>query len=97
MVINNYYVYIMTNKKDGVLYVGVTNNLIKRIWEHKEKTNKLSFTSKYNLDKLVYFETYTDPENAIKREKQLKAGSRQKKIDLIEKENPDWEDISEEF
>ena len=85
MLINNYYVYIMTNI------------LIRRVWEHKKKIKPLSFTSKYNLQDLVYFETYTDPENAIKREKQLKAGSRKKKIDLIEKNNPDWEDLFERF
>jgi len=87
----------MSNKENGTLYLGITNNLIRRVWEHKQKTKKLSFTSKYNLQDLVYFETYTDPENAILREKQLKAGSRQKKIDLIEKNNPDWEDLSEGF
>ncbi|MBU2542932.1 GIY-YIG nuclease family protein [Patescibacteria group bacterium] len=87
----------MSNKEYGTLYIGITNNLIRRIWEHKQKTKPLSFTSKYNLQDLVYFETCTDPENAIRREKQLKAGSRQKKIDLIEKNNPDWEDLSERF
>lgn len=97
MLTNNYYVYIMSNKENGTLYIGITNNLIRRIWEHKQKIKNLSFTSKYNLQDLVYFEIYTDPENAIKREKQLKAGSRQKKIDLIEKNNPDWEDLSERF
>lgn len=87
----------MTNNKNGVLYIGITNSLIRRVWEYKKKIKTLSFTSKYNLENLVYFETYTDPENAIKREKQLKAGSRKKKINLIEKDNPDWEDISERF
>jgi len=95
--INNYYVYIMSNGKDGTLYIGITNNLIRRVWEHKKKVKPLSFTSKYNLQDLVYFETYTDPKNAIMREKQQKAGSRKKKINLIEKDNPDWDDLSEKF
>lgn len=95
--LNNYYVYIMTNKKNGVLYIGITNNLIRRVWEHKKKIKSLSFTSKYNIDNLVYFENYIDPENAILREKQLKAGSRKNKVNLIEKNNPDWDDLSEKF
>ncbi len=97
MVVNYYYVYIMTNKKNGTLYTGITNNLIRRVWEHKQRIKQKSFTSKYNLQYLVYFEAYTDPENAIIREKQLKGGSRQKKINLIEKNNPNWGDLSEEF
>ncbi len=95
--INNYYVYIMANKEKGTLYTGITNNLVRRVWEYKKKIKFKSFTSKYNLQDLVYFETYTDPENAILREKQLKAGSREKKINLIEKDNPDWNDLSEKF
>ncbi len=87
----------MTNKKDGVLYVGVTNDLRRRVWEHKTKVKSWSFTSKYNLDQLVYFENYNDPENAIMREKQIKGGSRQDKINLIEINNPEWEDLSEDF
>ncbi len=87
----------MTNKKNGTLYTGITNDLVRRVWEHKKKIKSKSFTSKYNLQDLVYFETYTDPENAIIREKQLKAGSRTKKINLIEKNNPEWDDLSEKF
>ena len=87
----------MTNKKNGTLYTGITNDLVRRVWEHKKKIKSKSFTSKYNLQDLVYFETYTDPENAIIREKQLKAGSRTKKINLIEKNNPEWVDLSEKF
>ena len=87
-----YYVYIMTNKINTVLYTGITSNLKKRIWEHKEKTIK-GFTKKYNIDKLVYWEIFNDPENAILREKQIKAGSRSKKIELIKGINPEWEDL----
>ena len=79
-----YYVYIMTNEPHGVLYVGVCNHLYRRTIEHKEGRGS-KFTKKYNLDKLVYYETFTDPESAIRREKQIKAGSRKKKIELIEK------------
>jgi len=89
---NDYYIYITTNKKGGTLYIGVTNNLEGRIWEHKEKINK-GFTSKYKVDKLVYYETYNDINEAITREKQLKTWNRQWKINLIEKENPNWEDL----
>ena len=87
-----YYVYIMTNKINTVLYTGVTSDLMKRIWEHKEKTIK-GFTKKYNIDKLVYWEICNDPENAILREKQIKAGSRTKKIELIKGINPEWKDL----
>ena len=87
----------MANRKDGVLYTGVTNDLRRRVWEHKTKAKSWSFTSKYNIDQLVYFENYNDPENAIMREKQIKGGSRQDKIDLIKKDNPEWKDLSEGF
>jgi len=89
-----YYVYILTNRKNGVLYVGVTNNLAKRFFEHKEKVTK-SFTEKYNLDKLMHYEIYNDIDSAIKREKQLKNWRRQWKVDLIEEENPKWNDLSD--
>ncbi|GAG66457.1 unnamed protein product [marine sediment metagenome] len=82
----------MTNKKNTVLYTGVTSDLKKRIWEHKEKMIK-GFTKKYNINKLVYFEIFNDPENAILREKQIKAGSRNKKIELIKEINPEWKDL----
>jgi putative endonuclease len=82
----------MTNKINTVLYTGITSNLKKRIWEHKEKTIK-GFTKKYNIDKLVYWEIFNDPENAILREKQIKAGPRSKKIELIKGINPEWEDL----
>src|SRR5438270_470537 len=93
MVVNKYYyVYILTNKWNTVLYAGVTNKLVDRTWQHKEKVVK-SFTSKYNINKLVYYEVYQNPEEAIKREKQLKGGSRKKKTDLINKMNPEWRDL----
>lgn len=87
-----YYVYILTNYKNNVLYTGVTGDLVKRVYEHKNKLVK-SFTGKYNVNKLVYFEVTEDVISAISREKQIKAGSRQKKIDLIKKTNPKWEDL----
>lgn len=91
-----YYVYILTNKKKGVLYVGVTNNLIRRIYEHKN--NLVSgFTKKYHLNKLVHYEITNSVYGAIKREKQLKWWNRQWKVDLIEKTNPEWRDLSEDF
>jgi putative endonuclease len=74
-----YWVYILANRRNGTLYVGVTNSLERRIWEHKNKTAD-GFTSKYGVDRLVYFEDFRDIENAIAREKQLKSGSRAKKI-----------------
>ena len=89
---HNYYIYILTNRSNKVLYTGVTNDLQRRVYEHKQKLFK-GFTSKYELNKLVYFEHFRDIEEAIAREKQIKGGSRQKKIDLIEKFNPEWIDI----
>ena len=87
-----YYIYILTNRKKGVLYIGVTGNLIKRIWEHKNKVIN-GFSKKYNTDKLVYVENYTDPESAILREKRLKKWKRDWKIKLIESNNPEWKDL----
>ncbi|MBL4604177.1 MAG: GIY-YIG nuclease family protein [Flavobacteriaceae bacterium] len=89
-----YCVYILTNKNHTVVYTGVTSNLIKRVFQHKTKKYK-GFTSKYNCDKLVYFETFSDINQAISREKQLKSGSRKKKEDLINIENSNWNDLSE--
>lgn len=88
----NYFVYIATNKINTVLYIGVTNNLIRRIFEHKQKMIA-GFTSKYNINKLVYYEIFEDISLAITREKQLKAGSRKKKIELIKEMNPLFEDL----
>ena len=87
-----YYVYVLTNKNHRVLYTGVTNDLKKRVYEHKEKFVN-GFTKKYNVSKLVYYEIFGDPENAILREKKIKAGSRQKKIDLINTMNNEWADL----
>ena len=91
-----FYVYILTNKKYGTLYIGVTNNLERRIYEHK---NKLAdgFTKKYNLNKLVHFEETESVGAAIEREKQLKYWQRQWKLDLINKDNPEWEDLAEKL
>lgn len=93
---SRYYVYIISNKFNDVLYIGVTNNLIRRIYEHRNKLCD-GFSKKYNLTKLLYYETFDDPENAISREKQLKAGSRQKKIDLILTINKDYRDLYNEI
>ena len=90
------YIYILTNKNNTVLYTGVTSDLKRRVYEHKQKFVK-SFTSKYNIDKLVYYEAFDDIYNAITREKQIKAGSRQKKIDLINRRNEKWADLYEKI
>jgi len=82
----------MTNKYNKVLYTGVTNNLLRRVYEHREKLIE-GFTSRYNVTKLVYFENHVDPLSAIQREKQIKGGSRKKKIQLIERKNPNWHDL----
>jgi putative endonuclease len=89
-----YYVYIMTNKSNSVLYTGVTNDLIRRAYEHKNKLVE-GFTKKYNVDKLVFYEVYEDVNSAIAREKQIKSGSRAKKIKLIEDMNTGWNDLYE--
>ncbi len=86
------YVYILFNKRNGTLYVGVTADLVKRIYEHKEKLVD-GFTKKYCVDKLGYYEVYEDITDAIAREKQLKAGTRKRKINLIESINPQWQDL----
>jgi putative endonuclease len=86
----------MTNRHNTVLYTGVTSNLKKRVYEHKEKLIE-GFTKRYNVAKLVYYETYDEVYSAIAREKQIKAGSRQKKIALIESMNKEWRDLYEEL
>jgi len=92
-----YYIYILINKINTVLYVGVTNNLARRVYEHKEKLNPNSFTSKYNVNRLVYYEIFNNSYDAISREKQIKAGSRVKKINLIKSINPQWQDLFNEL
>jgi len=94
--IKYYFVYILTNWNNRVLYIGITNNLERRNFEHKNKLVD-GFTSKYNLNKLVYFETFEDSLLAIAREKELKKWSRKKKDDLIKTKNPEWKDLSAEF
>lgn len=89
------WIYLMTNKRDGVLYAGVTSELKHRITSHKTKKYKNSFSARYNLDKLVYFEKFDSIIAARKREKQIKAGSRAKKVLLIESINPEWKDLFE--
>ena len=92
----SYYVYIMSNKHNTSLYIGVTNNLYRRVIEHKNKTIK-GFSSKYNLDKLVYFETTDNIENALNREKQLKNWHSEWKSNLIKSVNPTFKDLSDEI
>ena len=87
-----YYIYILTNKHNTTFYIGITNYLLRRVKEHKQGHSK-SFTKKYNLMKLVYYELTNDITIAIKREKQLKRWRKQWKIDLIEQVNPNWEDL----
>jgi len=91
-----YFVYIMTNPRNTVLYTGVTGDLKRRVWEHKTKAVP-GFTARYNVVKLVYFEVFDDPEEAILREKRIKGGSRAKKIALINSFNPQWRDLYEEL
>ncbi len=91
----DYYIYIMTNKS-RTLYTGVTGNLVKRVFEHKQKLVP-GFTTKYNITKLVYYDTTNSIEAAIAREKQIKGWLRRKKIALIERENPEWKDLSEDW
>ena len=91
----NYYVYIMTNLSK-TLYTGVTNNLARRVYEHKNKLIE-GFTKKYNITRLVYFEVFNNIEDAIRREKQIKGWVRKKKIALIESINPEWKDLFEEL
>ena len=88
-----YYVYILTNKYSNVLYVGVTKGLVRRVYEHKNHLDKDSFTSKYNVTKLVYFEETSDVRAAIEREKQIKSWSRNRKTDMIFEKNPNWVDL----
>ena len=91
-----YFVYILTNFSNKVLYIGVTSNLSRRLYEHKHKLVK-GFTEKYNVNKLIYYEFTNDILSAISREKQLKGWTKIKKINLIESKNPNWDDLSKEL
>lgn len=92
-----YFVYIMTNKRNTVLYTGMSNEVLRRVYEHKIKLDPKSFTARYNINKLVYVEAYDNAADAIIREKQIKGGSRKKKIELIESMNLEWKDLSEDL
>ena len=92
---NMYYVYILTNTHRNVIYTGVTNDLVRRVYEHKNHLDKGSFTARYNVDQLVYFEQTTDVNSAIEREKQIKGWNRSRKNKLVESKNPNWSDIYE--
>jgi putative endonuclease len=93
---HQYYIYILASQKNGTLYIGVTNNIERRVLEHKEKINE-GFSSRYNISRLVYFETFQYINDAILREKRLKKWNRQWKINLIEEENKEWNDLSEDW
>ena len=90
-----YYVYILSNSNKNVIYTGVTNDLVRRVYEHKKHLDKHSFTSRYNVENLVYFEQTTDIDTAISREKQIKGWNRKRKEKLIETKNPNWNDLYE--
>lgn len=92
----HFYVYILASQKNGTLYIGVTSNLQKRVYEHKNEITE-GFTSKYNVKMLVHYEVFDDAENAIKREKNMKAWKRNWKLELIEKSNPNWRDLYDEI
>ena len=92
-----YYVYILSNSNKSVIYTGVTNDLIRRVYEHKKHLDKGSFTSRYNVENLVYFEVISDVTSAIEREKQIKGWNRKRKNKLIESKNPYWIDLYQEI
>ena len=91
-----FYVYIMASKKNGTLYIGMTNNLVRRVYEHKTNMNE-GFTQKYGVHRLVYYESTNDVTAAITREKQMKKWKREWKINLIEERNPNWDDLADGF
>ncbi len=91
-----YYVYILASKRNGTLYTGMTSDLLRRTYEHKEEITE-GFSNEYSVKILVYYEIFSDPENAIKREKRIKKWNREWKLNLIEKSNPDWKDLYEEI
>ena len=92
-----YYVYILTNKNHTVLYTGITNDLIRRVYEHKNHCDKDSFTAKYKVERLIYFEETSDVNVAIEREKQIKSWKRERKVALIMESNPRWIDLYEQI
>lgn len=93
---NYYYVYILSSQRNGTLYIGVTNNLVKRVWEHKNRKVD-GFTKKYEVHHLVYYEIHESPESAITREKQLKKWNRLWKLRIIEEKNPEWKDLYQDI
>ena len=93
----SYYIYILTNRSNEVLYTGMTNDLERRVYEHKKHIDPKAFTTRYNVDQLVYFESYSDPQYAIEREKQIKSWNRKRKIQLIENLNPQWLDLYDDL
>jgi putative endonuclease len=93
---HRYYVYLLTNRRRTVLYTGMTNDLRRRVGEHRQGRGS-AFTRRYNVTELVYFETFTDVNEAITREKQIKAGSCKKKVALVESVNPEWQDLTDEL
>jgi putative endonuclease len=95
--VHNYFIYILSNKKNGTLYIGVTNKLLARTYQHKNKLDPASFTAQHDINKLVYYENYQFIEDALTREKQLKKWHRSWKIKLIEKENPYWRDLTSDM
>ena len=92
-----YYVYILTNANKNVLYTGITGDLIRRVYEHKHHLDKGSFTDRYNVEHLVYYESTSDVKAAIEREKQMKGWNRKRKDKLIASKNPDWVDLYEKI
>ncbi|UOY07430.1 GIY-YIG nuclease family protein [Muricauda sp. SCSIO 64092] len=94
--VHQYYIYILTNHKNGTLYIGMSNDLERRVFEHKNKLIE-GFTKKYGLNRLVYFEVYQYVNDAILREKRIKKWKRQWKIELIEEENPEWDDLAQDW
>ena len=93
----SYYVYILANSNNRVIYTGVTNDLVRRVYEHKQHMDKSSFTARYNVDKLVYFEETPSNLVAIEREKQIKGWNRKRKNKLVESKNPNWKELYEEI
>jgi putative endonuclease len=94
--VKTYYVYIMASKRNGTLYIGVTNNLLRRVWQHKNNLHS-GFTKKYGVHRLVWYEATTQIAGAIRREKQMKSWRRGWKIKLIEEDNPNWDDLYEDL